>query len=61
MELNKNSVDRNLTIYGMINLTGNEKRFAVLKIIDAISNRALGRIQARRAGAVSYVYFKYAM
>ena len=47
-ELNKNSTDKNLTIYGMINWTGNGKRLAVLKVTDAISNRALGRIQARR-------------
>ena len=48
---------KNLTVYGIINWTGDGKRLAVLKVTDAITNQALGRIQARRADAVSSIHF----
>lgn len=54
-EQESNNFKKSLTIDGMINLAGNGKRLAVLKVTDAISNRPLGRIQARRADHVSSV------
>ena len=55
---NADSFKRRLTLDGMINLTGEGSRLAVIKVEDAESNRPIGRVQARLKDEVrSEVFF----
>ena len=44
---------KSLVIDGMINLTGEGSRLAVMKVTDADTGKAIGRMQARREDEVS--------
>ena len=49
---NRDNFKRSFNLDGMINLTGEGKRLAVVKLTDAETDRVIGRVQARFADEV---------
>lgn len=49
---NKKLFSKSIVLDGMINLTGQGDRIAVLKATDVETNKTFGRIQARKADDV---------
>ena len=55
MEENNRSWKKSILLEGMVNPTGKGARLGVLKLTDADTSKSIGRIQARRKDAVSFI------